>query len=49
MTHLPRFVMTFHGSNNGFDYHIVADLGLDDLAFIIRRQRGFPWPPPTDA
>ena len=25
--------MTFHGSNNGFDYHIVADLGLDDLAF----------------
>jgi hypothetical protein len=34
--------MTFHGSNNGFDYHIVADLGLDDLAFVIRRQRGSP-------
>jgi len=23
--------MTFHGSNNGFDYRIVADLGIDHL------------------
>jgi len=31
MTHLPRLVVTFHGSNNGFDYRIVADLGIDHL------------------